>query len=165
MQKSWDVLSGIMITIAAVGQIISSFLLYNENGSTAVTNIGWGILWLSAVFGWLPIFTLRRWGSVPRGESYMQTRKLVDKGVYAVVRHPQYLAGILLGIALTLIAQHWIVGVFGAVFVLITYVGTFQEERSCVEKFGQDYERYMESVPRLNFLAGIVRVLLRKLKT
>ena len=50
--------SATILTIAAVGQIVLSFVLYNENGSATVSNIGWIILWISAIFGWLPIFTL-----------------------------------------------------------------------------------------------------------
>ena len=85
---------GALLTLAALAEIICAALLYNQNGSDLVTNIGWGILWLSAVFGWLPIITFRKWGKV-KGKGYIHTTVLVDRGVYAIVRHPQYLAGIL----------------------------------------------------------------------
>jgi protein-S-isoprenylcysteine O-methyltransferase Ste14 len=162
MRNARNILSAAILTVAAVGQIILSFLLYNDSGNPTVTNIGWVLLWISAVFGWLPILTLRKWGKVPKGKAYVHTTVLVERGVYAIVRHPQYLAGILMGIALALIAQHWIVAIFGAVVVLVTYTGTFEEESSCMEKFGQDYERYRERVPRVNFVFGIVRLLMRK---
>jgi hypothetical protein len=32
-------------------------------------------------------------------------------------------------------------------------------DQSCIEKFGEDYERYMRRVPGVNFLLGIVRLL------
>jgi protein-S-isoprenylcysteine O-methyltransferase Ste14 len=111
------------------------------------------------VFGWLPILTMRKWGHVPKGKSYVHTTTLVDRGVYAIVRHPQYLAGMLMGIALALIAQHWIVALLGAVVVFTLYMDTFEEEVACLEKFGEEYERYRQRVPRVNFLAGIVRAL------
>jgi protein-S-isoprenylcysteine O-methyltransferase Ste14 len=44
--------------------------------------------------------------------------------------------------------------------VLVTYIDTFQEDRLCLKKFGEDYERYRERVPRINFVIGIVRLLL-----
>jgi protein-S-isoprenylcysteine O-methyltransferase Ste14 len=163
MKNTRTMISSIILTIAAVGQIILSFLLYNDDGDTVLRNIGWVALWISAAFGWLPILTLRRWGKVPEGKGYMHTTALVDQGVYAIVRHPQYLAGILMGIALTLIAQHWIVAVMGAILVLTTYLDTFEEEKSCIEKFGEEYERYMERVPRVNFVWGIARLLLGRL--
>jgi protein-S-isoprenylcysteine O-methyltransferase Ste14 len=160
MKKTRGFLPATILTIAAVGQIILSFLLYDDLGNAIIRNIGWGVLWISAVFGLLPILTLRKWGKVPEGKGYMHTTAVVDRGVYAIVRHPQYLAGILMGIALALIAQHWIVAILGAVIVLVTYIDTFQEDRLCLKKFGEDYERYRERVPRINFVIGIVRLLL-----
>ena len=165
MKNTRTIISSIILTVAAVGQIIMSFLLYNDSGHSVFRNVGWVILWTSAIFGCLPILTLRRWGKVPEGKSYMHTTTLVDRGVYAIVRHPQYLAGILMGIALALIAQHWIVAVLGVVVVVITYLDTFEEETSCREKFGEVYEQYMERVPRVNFVWGIARLLLGRLRT
>ena len=84
-----------ILTIAAVGQIVLAFLFYNPEGNELLINIGWGVLMLSAIFGWLPIFTFRRKGGV-KGKGYIRTTVLVDRGVYGIVRHPQYLAGVLL---------------------------------------------------------------------
>ena len=87
---------------------------------------------------------------------------LVDSGPYDIVRHPQYLAGILISIALPLIARHWAVALPGLVTIVLYYVGAVQEERSSLAKFGEDYGRYMEKVPRMNFILGIIRLLRRK---
>ncbi|MEJ2266757.1 MAG: isoprenylcysteine carboxylmethyltransferase family protein [Anaerolineales bacterium] len=157
MKGTRKIILATILTIAAVGQIILSFLLYDENGNTTIRNIGWVILWISAIFGWLPIFTLRKLGGVPQGKGYVRTTVLVDRGVYAIVRHPQYLAGMLLGLALTLIAQHWIVAVLGAAAIIVYYVDTYEEEASSIEKFGEQYIQYMKKVPRVNFLLGILR--------
>ena len=99
---------GILLTIAFVGQIILTILFYDPAGNALRINIGWGVLWLSAVFGWLPIITFRRKGKV-QGQSYIHTTVLVDSGIYGIVRHPQYLAGILLNVGLTLITPQWCV--------------------------------------------------------
>jgi protein-S-isoprenylcysteine O-methyltransferase Ste14 len=40
--------------------------------------------------------------------------------------------------------------------------GMFKEEQRCMEKFGEEYRHYMEKVPRVNFLLGIIRALRRK---
>jgi protein-S-isoprenylcysteine O-methyltransferase Ste14 len=157
MKGTRKIILATILTIAAVGQIILSFLLYDEDGNTTIRNIGWVILWISAIFGWLPIFTLRKLGGVPQGKGYVRTTVLVDRGVYAIVRHPQYLAGMLLGLALTLIAQHWIVAVLGAAAIIVYYVDTYEEEASSIEKFGEQYIQYMKKVPRVNFLLGILR--------
>ena len=153
--------SATSLTIVVVGQIILSFVLYNENGSSLIRNAGWIILWISAIFGWLPIYTFKKWGK-PEGRGYIRTTVLVDRGVYAIVRHPQYLAGMLMGLALPLIAQHWIIAILGAIAIVIHYIDTFAEEKSAIEKFGEEYERYRESVPRVNFIAGLIRLLVNR---
>ena len=158
MKNAKAIVSTIILTIVVVGQIILSFVLYSENGSSIVRNIGWIILWISAFFGWLPIYTLKKWGK-PKGRGYVRTTVLVDRGIYAVVRHPQYLAGMLMGLALPLIAQHWLVAILGAVAIVIHYADTFAEEKSAIEKFGEEYERYKETVPRVNFIGGLARLL------
>jgi protein-S-isoprenylcysteine O-methyltransferase Ste14 len=151
-----------ILTIAAVGQIILAILLHNQDGNTAVTNIGWVILWLSAIFGWLPIYTFRKWGNVPKGKGYLRTTVLVDRGVYAIVRHPQYLAGILMSVALPLISPHWAVVLLGIVAAIAYYVNMVEEDASDIEKFGDAYKAYIQRVPRMNFLLGIARFMKAK---
>ena len=153
-------LSGILLTVAFVAQVGLAIWLYDPQANELIINSGWLILMLSAVFGWLPIFTFRRKGQV-KGRSYMHTTVLVDSSVYAIVRHPQYLAGILVAIALSLITQHWAVLLTGLVGATTTYAGTYDEERECIEKFGEEYCQYQQRVPRLNFILGIARWLQR----
>jgi protein-S-isoprenylcysteine O-methyltransferase Ste14 len=154
--------SGAILTVAFVAQIVLSILLYAEDGNEVIRWVGWALLWLSAVFGWLPILTFKRLGGVSKGRSYMETTVLVDRGVYGIVRHPQYLAGVLLGIGLSLIAQHWLVGVLGAVVLAVSYAGTYPEESRLLEKFGDEYRKYIERVPRMNFVWGLVQAARRK---
>lgn len=162
MMTKRDIVLAVILTLAAVGQIVLAFILYDENANVAIINLGWVILWISAIFGWLPIFTFKKLGKVPNGKAYLHTTVLVDRGVYAIVRHPQYLAGILMGLAFPLITQHWLVAVLGVVVMVVTYMSTFDEEASNIVKFGDEYRQYMQRVPRINFLFGIYRLLARK---
>jgi protein-S-isoprenylcysteine O-methyltransferase Ste14 len=162
MRSTKDFIMATVLTLAAVGQIVLAFLLYNKDGNEAIINMGWMILSISAIFGWLPIFTFKKWGEVSKGKGYMHTTVLVDRGVYAIVRHPQYLAGILMGLALPLISQHWVVAALGILVIVITYLNTYDEEVSTIAKFGDEYRQYMRRVPRVNFLLGIIRLLRRK---
>ena len=41
--------------------------------------------------------------------------------------------------------------------VLAIYMQARQDDRSLIEKFGDDYRRYVQAVPRMNILAGAVR--------
>ena len=165
MRNKKTIVLTILLSIASVGQIILAVVLYDKNGNTAVINLGWVILWVSAVFGCLPIFTFKKWGGVPKDKGYIHTTKLVDRGLYAILRHPQYLAGILIGLALPLITQHWLIAVLGVVVIFINYITTYDEERDAIAKFGDEYRAYMQRVPRFNFLLGIFRLIKRKISS
>jgi protein-S-isoprenylcysteine O-methyltransferase Ste14 len=152
---------GIVLTITSVGQIIFAFLLYDQDGIVWVRTLGWIVLAISGVFGWVPIYTFRRKGGVARGKSYMQTTALVDSGIYGIVRHPQYLAGLLMNLALALVAQHWLVVVLGAVSIITYYPSAILEEQASIKKFGEPYRLYMARVPRMNAIMGIIRQIRR----
>jgi len=144
-----------------VAQIALAFFL-RRPGPEALEWAGWICLWTSAIFGMLPIITFRRKGGVAKGESYMKTTTLVDTGIYAIVRHPQGgTAWLLINLGVMLIARHWTSVVLGLVSMGLVYADTFKADQYCIEKFGDEYERYMERVPRANFVACIIRVLRR----
>jgi protein-S-isoprenylcysteine O-methyltransferase Ste14 len=141
-------------------EMVLAFFILGDPKIPALHIAGW-VLWaLGTVFAIVPIFALRARGKVPTGKSYMETTALVDTGIYAIVRHPQGgTAGILFNLALPLIGQHWLLVVLGAVGVVLIYVDTFKADQDCIEKFGDEYAHYMWRVPRVNFLAGLVRLL------
>ena len=142
-----------------VVQIILAFIL-RQPGSEALRWVGWILWWTSAIFGWLPIFTLRRKGGVAKGDSFVRTTKLVDTGIYAIVRHPQMgTAGLLMCLGLMLITQHWVSVALGIPAMVLVYLDLLNADQRCIEKFGDAYRRYMQRVPRVNFLAGILRLL------
>jgi protein-S-isoprenylcysteine O-methyltransferase Ste14 len=157
MMTKRDKVLSIILTVFMLGQVVFAILLYNRSGSDPVRNIGWGLLWVSAVLGWLPILTFRRKGMVKKGKSYMYTTKLVDSGIYSVVRHPQYLAGIVICVSIMLIAQNWQAVVCGAAAASLFYITTYDADKDCVSKFGEEYEEYMTRVPRINIITGLLR--------
>jgi protein-S-isoprenylcysteine O-methyltransferase Ste14 len=153
---------GLWIALA-IAQTILSFLLYNPSGLGALRYAGWLTWAVMCLFALVPVVTLRSKGSVPKGRSYVDTTVLVDGGIYAVVRHPQYLSFILLSVFLILLAQHWLITVLGMAAMALVYAGIVpQEDRANIEKFGDDYHSYMQRVPRLNLVVGIVRLLRRR---
>ena len=74
-------------------------------------------------------------------------QELVTTGVYGIVRHPMYLAGIIIftfepnitknGLTVTVLAD------------LYFLFGSFIEERRFIRAFGDQYKEYRERVPRL----------------
>jgi hypothetical protein len=97
-----------------IGQIILVIVL--GGGEIAwLRYVGFAPWALAAVFGRLPIYQFKRRGGVARGDSYVKTTMLVDTGLYAVVRHPQFVAWPLMNAAVALVCQHPVVIVMGAV--------------------------------------------------
>jgi protein-S-isoprenylcysteine O-methyltransferase Ste14 len=161
-EDSWnvtwkDIVLSCIYTPLIILQLVLFFVYNNYLGIDILAYIGLIIWALSAVFGIAPIYTFRKKGGVSEGQSYMKTTKLVDTGLYSIVRHPQYLAGFLLIVALMLTTQHWLSVIAGAIAFVTFYVDTLRVDSHLIEKFGDDYRVYMERVPRLNFLLGIIR--------
>ncbi len=121
--------------------------------------IGW-VVWAGGmILVMAPIVMFPRRGGVPKGKPFVKTTRLVDSGIYAIVRHPQYTGGVLAIFLTTLLwYPHWLFGVLGAIGAVVVYLSCREEDKRLVKKFGDDYKRYMQRVPRMNFLLGIVRL-------
>jgi protein-S-isoprenylcysteine O-methyltransferase Ste14 len=141
--------------------IVMVFTSYNFHRMDLCLYAGWALLGLSVAIILLAgrEFTLK--GGAPKGESIVHTTVLVDSGIYAVIRHPQYLGFMLFVIALGLMSQHWLSIASGVLGSALFYLDVQREERMSVVKFGEDYERYMRRVPRMNFILGVIRLLRR----
>jgi protein-S-isoprenylcysteine O-methyltransferase Ste14 len=88
----------------------------------------------------------------------MQTQAVVDRGLYAITRHPQYLGYMLLVAGFALLLQHWLSTILALMSIVFFYRQAMHEERYCLAKFGVWYEQYIMRVPRFNLVAGIVRL-------
>ena len=121
--------------------------------------LGWVIWVLGMVLVMAPIITFPRRGGVAKGKAFVHTTRLVDTGIYAVVRHPQYLGGILaIFLATPLLYQHWLFIVLGIPGAILVYLGARQDDRRLIEKFGDDYKNYLQKVPRMDILTGVIRL-------
>ena len=145
-------------------QIISGiYLLSNINQITILAYIGVGLYVFSGlIFGLFPVLEFRKRGMVKKGKSYIHTTKLVDTGIYSIVRHPQYITFMLWAVAGMLLFQHWIVICLGIPVMPLMYIDLIHADKEGIKKFGDDYKHYMRKVPRENFLLGIIRVIKRK---
>ena len=122
--------------------------------------LGWVVWAIGMVLVMAPIILFPSRGGVPRGESFVHTTRLVDTGIYAVVRHPQYLGGGILSIfvATLLFYPHWLFVILGIPEAVILYLSTKEEEKRLIERFGSNYRAYMQRVPRMNLVLGIIRL-------
>ncbi len=120
--------------------------------------IGWIVWAVGMVLVMAPIIMFPHRGGVAKGKTFVHTTKLVDTGIYSVVRHPQYLGGILaLFLTTLLFYPHWLFVVLGVPGSIIIYYSTMWEEKRLIRQFGDDYIAYMKRVPRMNIIQGIIR--------
>lgn len=141
--------------------VLSGILVTGHN------QVGYIVGWVVWVFGMVlvmaPIIMFPRLGGVEKGKSFVHTTRLVDTGIYSVVRHPQYLGGIFAIFMTTLLwYPHWLFGILGVIGTAIIYMSCREEDKHLIQQFGDDYILYMQKVPRLNLLLGIIRLLRRR---
>lgn len=76
------------------------------------------------------------------------------RGLYAVVRHPQYLALGMAGLGLAILWPRFLTLVLFALMLFLYYLLARDEERRMLARFGEDYRAYMERAgmffPRLS---------------
>ncbi|MEW6685399.1 MAG: methyltransferase, partial [Candidatus Edwardsbacteria bacterium] len=86
--------------------IVFCILFYNWANLGILLCLGWIILAFGIVFV-LCSSQSRKKGHAS-GEKGISKETLVESGMYAFVRHPEFLGHILIIFALVLIAQHWV---------------------------------------------------------
>ena len=138
-------------------QVVLAIICYKTAPYDAIQWLGWVLLWSTFIFGQLPVWTFRKYGKVKKGKSYIHTNTVVEKGLYSIMRHPQYFSWILITFGLSCLNQ---LGYSFLISIMITpfiYYDMIREEHSSIKKFGEKYQNYMKKVPRINFLLGIYR--------
>jgi len=144
--------SGFVIALILASQFLP------RGGNPYLRGTGVFVLLLSSVFIFAPFYLLAKHGRMGNGQTYMQAKIVVDRGLYAITRHPQYLGYIFLACGFALLSQHWLAVLLAAVGSASFYLQAIREERYCLGQFGESYERYLQRVPRFNIILGIMRL-------
>ena len=145
-------------------QVVLCVRFYNYLGLRWLLYAGWATLGVAMVLGWRARIDFETKGGSREGESWLHTRRVVATGIYAVVRHPMYLSFLLMSLSLVLLSQHWLTAVLGAIVIALFYNDMRREEKNNLQWFGEEYQHYMEQVPRMNVVAGMARLLLSESK-
>jgi len=129
----------------------------------ALIIVGWVVWAFGMVLVMAPIILFPRRGGVPKRKSFVSTTRLVDTGIYAVVRHPQYTGGIYaIFLPTVLWYPHWLFMLLGVAGIVVIYMSCREEDQYLIAKFGNDYAAYMKKVPRMNIFLGVLRLLQSK---
>ena len=75
-----------------------------------------------------------------------RTEKIVTKGVYSIVRHPQYLGGLLAHMGISFLFSAWYSLLFTPLMVVLIYLISRKEEEELIREFGKEYEDYKKKV-------------------
>ena len=103
-----------------------------------------------------PFFVLGAWlgikgtkgTSIKVAETH-RSEKVVTTGVYSIVRHPQYVGGLLahIGISFLLSAEYSLLST--PMMIVVVYLISRKEEVELIKEFGEEYENYQKRVPML----------------
>ena len=143
------------VTVSLI--ILTQFLPQGDDPYLRGTGVV--VLLLAGVFIFAPFYLLAKHGGVEDSQTYMRARIVVDRGLYAIIRHPQYLGYVFLACGFALLSQHWVAFLLAVVGVTFFYLQAVSEERYCRARLGEPYLQYCRRVPRFNLVLGIVRLL------
>jgi protein-S-isoprenylcysteine O-methyltransferase Ste14 len=140
-----------------VSQVVVCVLFYNVLGLRWLVVLGWTDLAAAMILGWRARVAFQTHGQSGDPKDWLHTSVVVDCGIYGLVRHPMYLSFMLISVGLVLLSQHWLNLSLGVVLMGLLYNDKRREEHSSLDKFGEAYEHYMQRVPRINIVLGVIR--------
>ncbi len=118
------------------------------NGSNLMLNtIGVVLAITSQFFVILPMYSLKKYGQIPKGKNYMNTNIVVKEGIFRLMRHPQYTGLIILAVSTIFIIQTMISIFFGIISILFLIQLIYTEEKELLKRFGNDYVDYQNKTP------------------
>lgn len=86
------------------------------------------------------------------------TTKMINKGIFKILRHPLYLGLSLFTTGFIFAYQAIVLIIIGFVAIVLFYLASRIEDGYNIKKFGIAYEEYMKIVPMWNFITGLKRL-------
>ena len=74
--------------------------------------------------------------------------KPVTKGIYRFSRNPMYLGTFLFFGGTGIACLSWVFLILTGVFIVLLHIIVVSEECSCIQKYGNAYQEYMNHIPR-----------------
>jgi protein-S-isoprenylcysteine O-methyltransferase Ste14 len=76
-----------------------------------------------------------------------RAERVVTSGVYSIVRHPQYLGGLLAHVGISFLFSAWFSLLATPLMILLVFLISRKEETELTKEFGADYLSYRKKVP------------------
>ena len=106
------------------------------------------------LFVFVPFFLVGAWLGIAgvrettlRVAETHRAKRIVTSGVYSVVRHPQYLGGLLAHFGVSFLLSGWFSLLSTPLMVLLVFLISRKEEMELMKEFGVEYLEYKENVP------------------
>jgi len=141
-------LAGLCLWIATFG-----YLLFPASVQWAAMPLPTWLRWFGAGLG-AGCSALMYWTLSSLGKNLTDTvvtrakATLVTHGPYRWVRHPFYVTAALLMFSATLLTTNWLIGVSSVLVLLLLAIRTPKEEQLLIDRFGDDYRKYMATTGR-----------------
>ena len=138
-----------IVPATVIGSLLGgSRLGYVSSWSLGISWIGLALIFIGLIIRWSAIVALRKYFTAD--VAIASGQKLVDTGLYAVVRHPSYSGAILSFIGLGLTFSSWLSTIIIAVPIFFAFRHRIKvEEQALTEFFGDTYVQYTHRVKRL----------------
>ena len=107
-----------------------------------------GVTWLEFQY-WKHLSIATLVGITELSPSEQQKGRLLQEGIYGVVRHPRYLSAGVSVIANAFFINYAGLYILVLLLVPVGYLMIVLEERELIERFGEEYRKYQRGVPRL----------------
>lgn len=152
-QEGWPILIGIrlfgLLTLGSAGLWLWNPSWFAWAARPIPAALRWiGVLCFACAVAWL-MWMFRTLGRnltdtvVARRDAYF-----VDYGPYRFVRNPMYTGVLVLGLSLGLALGTWLLPLLASFVFVLFAVRTRTEEKFLLERFGDQYRRYMQRVGR-----------------
>lgn len=148
--KTWLQQVPVFAAIILLMQIISLFGVGTLQYTPANLQLRLIALAVYVVFSWLQILAYRTLGESYAQEIVIQKNQvLVTKGIYGIIRHPQYMAQIIVDIAAGVALMSYIVLPLALIQVPIIIMRTVFEDKMLLKHFGEQFAQYKKKTGML----------------
>ena len=77
--------------------------------------------------------------------------KPVTSGLYHISRNPMHVMGFAMNIGIAILTENILMYILVLINIVVSYPMFSLQERFCLDKYGSEYEEYMEKTPRIIF--------------